>query len=270
MCRRKQAFAPLPGGARCGPSNGRQDHRRHRDRRERQLDVFSRRAGINGVEGLSRLDAAEVAELEPSVRCSGPLLHSATTGILDTHGYMRRCKVTRRNGAVLALKSPVLAGRSDRPRTCMLTVGGDDPDAESLPTGGQCRRPGRSGPRPGLPRIAEGIGAAALPVQRQLFPVERAHAICNAWFIRFPRVPDWASITLWTLAARVGSGPMWSGSRPEVTTSTHPPRRAFYEAIRRYWPVLPEGRLRPDFPGCAEIARRRGTRRGFSSSRVRT
>ena len=54
---------------------------------EQQLDVIFKKGRENGVEGLSRLDAAEVVRLEPSIRCSAAL-HSATTGILDTHAYM--------------------------------------------------------------------------------------------------------------------------------------------------------------------------------------
>lgn len=44
-------------------------------------------ASANGVDDLARLSGAEVARLEPHLRCAGALL-SPSTGIIDSHAYM--------------------------------------------------------------------------------------------------------------------------------------------------------------------------------------
>ncbi|MEE4282682.1 MAG: FAD-dependent oxidoreductase, partial [Pseudomonadales bacterium] len=45
------------------------------------------KAAANGVDDLSWLSAAELAELEPEVACVGGVL-SPSTGIIDSHAYM--------------------------------------------------------------------------------------------------------------------------------------------------------------------------------------
>ena len=51
------------------------------------LDRIERQAGINDVEGVSRLTGAQAHALEPEVKAVEALL-SAETGIFDSHGYM--------------------------------------------------------------------------------------------------------------------------------------------------------------------------------------
>ena len=52
-----------------------------------QLDTIMARAQANGVTDLRPLSPAEVAELEPDLRCAAALL-SPSTGIIDAHGLM--------------------------------------------------------------------------------------------------------------------------------------------------------------------------------------
>ena len=54
---------------------------------EPTLDGIRKKASDNGVDDLSFLSAAEVAELEPHVRATAALL-SPSTGIVDSHTYM--------------------------------------------------------------------------------------------------------------------------------------------------------------------------------------
>src|SRR5215468_4436967 len=51
------------------------------------LDRIAAHARANGVEDIGRLDAAEVAALEPDLRAVAAL-HSPSTGIIDAHGFM--------------------------------------------------------------------------------------------------------------------------------------------------------------------------------------
>ena len=49
------------------------------------LSALAARAAANGVNDLRPLSKAEVAQLEPAVRCEAALL-SPSTGIIDSHG----------------------------------------------------------------------------------------------------------------------------------------------------------------------------------------
>ena len=55
------------------------------------LEALKSRAEANGVEDLRMLDAAEVRRMEPHVRCRAAL-HSAATGIVDSHRLMEHFK----------------------------------------------------------------------------------------------------------------------------------------------------------------------------------
>jgi L-2-hydroxyglutarate oxidase LhgO len=77
-----------------------------------------------GVTDLRTLGPAEVAELEPEVRCAGGL-YSPSSGIIDTHQLMLSLQGDlEKHGGHVVLRSPVIEGRlgiRDRHR---LTIGG--------------------------------------------------------------------------------------------------------------------------------------------------
>jgi L-2-hydroxyglutarate oxidase LhgO len=52
-----------------------------------QLDIIAARGSEAGVDDLRRLSSAEVAAIEPELRCAGALL-SPSTGIIDAHELM--------------------------------------------------------------------------------------------------------------------------------------------------------------------------------------
>eukprot|EP00908_Phaeocystis_cordata_P015125 Transcript_26238.p1 GENE.Transcript_26238~~Transcript_26238.p1 ORF type:complete len:251 (+),score=61.15 Transcript_26238:118-870(+) len=77
------------------------------------LESLRRKAAANGVTGedeLRVLTAADVATLEPEVRCVGGLL-SPSTGIVDAHELMLALQAeAEAHGATVALNAPVVGG----------------------------------------------------------------------------------------------------------------------------------------------------------------
>ncbi len=81
-----------------------------------ELRKYAAQAAANGVADLRSLSAAEIAKLEPAVRCVGGL-ESPSTGIVDSHALMHayQADIEASNGVVL-LNTTVLGGqlRGDR------------------------------------------------------------------------------------------------------------------------------------------------------------
>jgi L-2-hydroxyglutarate oxidase LhgO len=74
------------------------------------LDALAARGEANGVEGVTRLDAAQALALEPALRTVGAL-HSAESGVFDAHGFMDALvgEIEAHGGAVV-LNSPFPGG----------------------------------------------------------------------------------------------------------------------------------------------------------------
>ena len=205
------------------------------------------KAANNGVHDLQRLDGAQAQALEPALRCHGALL-SPSTGIIDTHGYMLALiGEIEAAGGMLALNSPVRGGRVGD-RGMVLDVGGEAPmelrcrclvNAAGL--GAQAIAHGLDGLARGtIPPLYYAKGnyftlTGASPFSRMIYPVPGAHAL--------------GVHVVLDLAGRTRFGPdiEWI-EEPDYAVS---PERAasFYEAIRRYWPGLPDGALEAGFAG---------------------
>ncbi|MBI4911243.1 MAG: NAD(P)/FAD-dependent oxidoreductase [Acidobacteria bacterium] len=210
------------------------------------LKGLQRRAADNGVT-LTWLESREALFLEPELRCEAALL-SPTTGIVDSHGLMQALlRDAEGEGALLVLKSPVLGGRPV-PGGLELEVGGAEP------TRIHCHRFFNAAAlgAPALARRIEGLGPASVP------PLHRSKG--NYFSLQGPApfsrliypVPssDWLGIHL-TLdlagQARFGPDEQWV-DQEDYEVDPHR-AAAFYPAVRRYWPGLPEGALKPAYAG---------------------
>ncbi|MCK6396540.1 NAD(P)/FAD-dependent oxidoreductase [Zoogloea sp.] len=211
------------------------------------LDQIARQARDNGVTGLQRLDAAEARALEPALHCEGALL-SPDTGIVDSHALMLSLLAdAQAAGAVLATHAPVesMACGIDGH---LLQVGGADPM------------------RLQATRVINAAGLGAIPLARRMhgFP---ASLIPTARYARgnyfalqgrspfthliYP-VPESAGLGVHLTLdlggqARFGPDVEWVGA---PSYQVDPDRaEAFYPAVRRYWPGLPDGALTPAYAG---------------------
>lgn len=204
-----------------------------------RLTEIAAKARANGVGDLRVLSRAEAQAMEPALACVGALW-SLSTGVIDSHGLMLALLGEAEGaGAMLALNAPVTAISRD----LEVTVGGDAPmrlAARTVINAAGHGAPGLSQPLYDAPRgwFAKGsyFGLAGrAPFSRLIYPAPQ---------------PGGLGVHL-TLdmggQARFGPDVEWV----EAEDYNVDPRRgdAFYAAVRRYWPDLPDGALTPDYAG---------------------
>jgi len=214
---------------------------------EPQLARLIEQARANGVRDLRWLCAPEARALEPALACTAAVL-SPSTGIVDSHALMLALLAdAERQGALLALKSPVAGGE--------VTGHGIELDVGCAePTRIQARTVINSA---GLaaPRVAASI--AGVPHDR----VPPAH-LCKGNYYAAAGRPAFSRliypmpeadglgvhVTL-DLAGQMRFGPdvEWIDRVDYDVDAAR--AAAFYDAIRRYWPALPDGALQPAYAG---------------------
>jgi L-2-hydroxyglutarate oxidase LhgO len=209
------------------------------------LEGIRRKAHANGVTDVTRVSPAEVRALEPELSCAAALF-SPSTGIIDSHALMLAYLGDAQNaGAVLALKSP-LESAYVTPQGIELHVAG----AEPLLARGVVNCAGLRAPS--LARRFAGYPDAHAP--RELYAKGNYYTLARRapfTHLVYP-VPEpgglGVHVTL-DLGGRARFGPdvEWVEA---IDYRVDPARaQAFYAAIRRYWPGLPEGALEPGYAG---------------------
>ena len=219
-----------------------------------KLDVLHAQARANGVHDLQRLTADEARAMEPALACVAALW-SPSTGIVDSHGLMLALLAdAEAAGAVLALKSPVQAieaidaGRGGY----RVTIGGETLQVRRLVNAAGLAAPDLAmrlqGRPPGAPRPPEAhfckgsyfTFAGRAPFSRLIYPVPEAaglgvHVTLDlGGQMRFGPDVEWLDIV----------------SEAQIDYRVDARRQAgMAEAIRRYWPGLPEGALQPGHAG---------------------
>jgi L-2-hydroxyglutarate oxidase LhgO len=201
----------------------------------------------NGVDDLQWLDAAQARALEPALSCVGALW-SPSTGIVDSHGLMLALQGdAEAHGASLVFHTPLLSARCTG-QGFELQMGGAEPMTLSCRELINCA--GLSAPEVAS-RIA-GLPAHHVPKAR----------LCKGSYFSFSGrapfrhlvypAPESAGLGVhMTLdlggQARFGPDVEWVDT---VDYRVDPARAdGFYEAIRRYWPGLPDHSLQPAYSG---------------------
>ena len=212
------------------------------------FDDIERAARANGVDDLRRLDAAEAHALEPQVACIAAL-HSPSTGILDSHGFMLALQGDLETaGGSVVVRSPVLAMHRIA-EGLALDIGGAEPMRLTART--VVNAAGLAAPS--LAAAIDGIRAEAVPRPRFARGTYFALSGVKSPFRRlvYP-VPEPGGLGIHAtldLAGQVRFGPdvEWI-DRVDYTVD---PARAerFHAAIRAYWPALPDGALVPAYAG---------------------
>jgi L-2-hydroxyglutarate oxidase LhgO len=201
----------------------------------------------NGVDDLQWLDADQARELEPAVSCVAALW-SPSTGIVDSHALMLALQAdAEASGTSLVFHTPLASARCTG-QGFELQMGGAQPMALSCRELINCA---------GLfaPEVAsriEGLPSQHVPAAR----------LCKGSYFSFSGrapfrhlvypAPESAGLGVhMTLdlsgQARFGPDVEWI----DQVDYRVDPRRAdgFYEAIRRYWPALPDNSLQPAYSG---------------------
>lgn len=215
------------------------------------LEAIRRQATASGVTDLTWQTPQEVRALEPEVTCVCALL-SPSTGVVDSHGLMLALQGDlEADGGLIAFGSPVVGGR--------VLAAGDG--------GGVLLRVGGAAPLEiAADIVVNAAGLAAVEVARRIaglahqhIPVQ--HMAKGSYFRLAGRTPFRRLIYPVPVAGGLGvhvtidlAGQARFGPDVEWVDAIDydvPPARAesFYAAVRRYWPGLPDGALRPDYAG---------------------
>jgi L-2-hydroxyglutarate oxidase LhgO len=209
------------------------------------------RAHANGVP-VEMLDGVQARALEPALHCIAAL-HSPSTGIVDSHGFMLALQGDLEHaGGMVALGSAVdsaVLGQGGRDHMLRLADGSEiaTPVLVNAAALHACA----------LARRFEGLAPAHVP--REWFAKGNYYALAGRapfTHLIYPAPADaWLGVHL-TLdlggQAKFGPDIEWlEVDAPEAIDYTVDPRRAdaFYAEVRRYWPGLPDGALQPSYSG---------------------
>lgn len=211
------------------------------------LVYYVDRAAANGVP-LQSLTAADIRQLEPAIHALAGL-YSPKTGIFDSHGFMMALLGdAEQAGATLVTQTPVIGGRITS-HGIFIETGGDAPftlksrfviNAAGLFAQDVARRL-KGFPAAAVPPTfyAKGhyftLGGRA-PFQHLIYPM-----------------PDHAGLGIHAtldLGGQCKFGPDVSGWPTNVDYRFESGLETkFYQAIRRYYPALPDGALQPGYTG---------------------
>lgn len=211
-----------------------------------RLAALVEQAKANGVDDLRWLTAEQARALEPQLHCHAAIL-SPSTGIVDSHALMLSLQGDLENaGGMVALNTPVVSMTWTPDATLLIAEDGTRLTARSVVN-------------------AAGLNAPALALRCQ--GLDAAHVPRTAWakgsyftltgrapfsHLIYP-VPHAAGLGVHLTLdlggqARFGPDVQWVDSADDLQVD---PARApgFCADIRRYWPALPDGALRPGYAG---------------------
>lgn len=196
---------------------------------------------------MTWMTAGDASRLEPALRCTAAL-HSPLSGIVDSHGFMLALLGdAEAHGAAVAYNSPVTGGGAGDGHV-VLAVGGADPMELAARTVINCAG---LGAQP-LSRTIKGIKPGSVPAQH--------YAKGNYFYLSgrppFTRMiyplPGIASLGLHFTQDLSGQGRFGPDLQWVDTLDYHVDEsrmELFYGEIRKYWPDLPDGALRPGYSG---------------------
>jgi L-2-hydroxyglutarate oxidase LhgO len=211
------------------------------------IDALAARGVENGVEGVTRLAAAETLAMEPALRAVGAL-HSRESGVFDAHGYMEALQgeIEALGGAVV-LDTPFLGAASIADGMAVRT-GGAEPTTINVRTlviaaglqAQACAALIEGFPPAHIPALHYGKGSyftlsGKAPFRRLIYP---------------PPIPGALGIHY---RRDLGGQPRFGPDLEFVAAEDYrvdPTRAAGFEAyVRRFWPDLPDHALTPDYAG---------------------
>lgn len=213
-----------------------------------RLPAIATHAHSNGVSDLVVLGRDAAVELEPHLNVV-EALHSPSTGIIDSHGFMlAMVGEAEAHSALFSYRSPFLSAKIGD-STIVSIGGGAEPFQIScrwLINAAGLTAPNIAGLMDGFPKgsiptayFAKGnyfsLATGKAPFSRLIYPVPVAGGLG-------------VHLTLdLNGQARFGPDVEWIEN---ISYDVDPHRSTvFYDAIRRYWPDLPDNSLQPAYSG---------------------
>lgn len=229
---------------------------------EAELATIAARARANGVSDVELLDAGQARRLEPELRCVAALL-SPATGIIDSHALMLALLAdAEAAGAMLVASTPVLGGVAGADGI-ELRTGGAAPmqlTARSVVNAAGLGAPALAAridgiPATAVPRAYYAKGSyfalhGKTPFSRLLYPVPEPGGLGVHLTLDLAGQGRFGPDVEWLKDANAASWGDPPGLPPDHAYAVDPARaERFYDAIRRYWPGLPDGALAPGYAG---------------------
>jgi len=212
-----------------------------------ELAGIKRKAAENGVTDLVFLDRDELEEAEPALACFGAL-HSPSTGIVDSHGFMLALQGgLEANGGQVVLNTRVDRLERHSGGGYLVHVATETGDAYALTckelvvsaghetAGLMTAFPEASPPKPFLAKGSYFRLQGKAPFSKLIYPVPEPGGL--GVHLTFDLQHQ----------ARFGPDVEWVDSLDYRVDPVRGER--FYAAIKRYWPGLPDGSLVADYSG---------------------
>ena len=212
------------------------------------LDDIRNKARINGVDDLELLTAPQARALEPALSCTAALL-SPSTGIVDSHGLMLALQGDAESaGAQCVFHTPLQSGLVRSSGGFDLQFGGAD--AMALTCNVLVNASGLHAPS--LARQIAGIPACAIPPEylcKGNYFTMQGRAPFSRLIYPTPHHAGLGVHLTLDLGGQAKFGPDVEWIDQEDYSVD--PRRCegFYEAVRTYWPGMPDASLQPGYAG---------------------
>jgi L-2-hydroxyglutarate oxidase LhgO len=224
------------------------------------LDDLMQRSAANGVEEIERIGAARLAQIEPHVWGSSALL-SGSTGIIDSHALMLAYQGDAESqGATVSLRTPLVEAAITG-ATIELRTGGLEP--AEIETGLLINAAGLWAWD--VSTRFRGLDAATIPpryLAKGSYFALNGRAPFRHLIYPVPELGGLGVHLTFDLGGQARFGPdvEWID---HIDYAVDPARgQAFYAAIRRYWPELPDEALVPAYAGIRPKTSGPGQERG--------
>ena len=220
------------------------------------LQAILYKAQNNGVPEIKLLDGSQAKGLEPELNCVAAVL-SASTGIVDSHGYMLSLLGGFEDaGGMIAYQSPLISAKSIGQHAeggYELEIGGAD--SMNIQTKLLINCAGMSAPA--LAHKIEGLQQGLVP--QAYFAKGNYFSLTGKspfQHLIYP-IPEPGGLGVHLTLdmggqAKFGPDVEWLeiATEDQIDYTVDPKRgEGFYAAVRRYWPGLKEGALQPDYSG---------------------
>jgi L-2-hydroxyglutarate oxidase LhgO len=213
-----------------------------------RLRALAEAGSRNGVSDLQWLDAAGARALEPDVRCTAAIW-SPSTGIVDVHDYLHALQ------ADIEASGGVVIFGTEFESAAVIKSGFEVAARTDGESSVMCCRRLINAAGVGAPLLLSRISGYPQALLRKPYYAKGNYFSCRGAspfrHLVYP-MPGEAGLGVHAtldLSGRTRFGPdvEWVS---EIAYDVDPSRCAsFYEAIREYWPGLPDDALQPDFAG---------------------
>jgi len=211
------------------------------------LHGIQKKAADNGVPDLEFLSAADAIAMEPELSCQAAL-RSPSTGIIDTHGLMLALQGDAEDaGAMIAFLSPFTGGVIEDGGVT-LAVGGESPMRLKCRTVVNCA----GIPAPEIAGKIKGFPKEHTPTTYLTKGNYYSLSVKSPFSQLVYPAPTSAFLGVHIsidLGGQARFGP--DVEHVDVLDYEVDPQRSegFYEAVRKYWPGLPDNTLNPAYSG---------------------